>query len=111
MNSRDPEHQHAPVLPLRPPSAGGPDARGAVIVSIAELGGRRVSTIRRGDGTVFTVTVPVDGIDADQGPGRTVPWIRGHVGAHRAPAAALDDLAARVGMHLVAFPPSRPPGN
>ena len=110
MDRPDPEHQHAPVLPLRPPPAGGPDARGAVIVSIVDLGGRRVSTIRRRDGTTFTVTVPVDGIDTHQGPGRSVPWIRDHGGGPQTPVA-LDGLAARVGMHLVPVPPSPPLGS
>ena len=109
MDRADPEPQHAPVLPLRPPPAGGPDARGAVIVSIADLDGRRVSTLRRGDGTTFTVTIPAGGIDAHQGSGRSVPWIREQGGAPRTPVA-LDGLAARVGMHLVPVPPSLPPG-
>jgi hypothetical protein len=110
MDRPDPEHQHAPVLPLRPPPAGGPDARGAVIVSIADLGGRRVSTIRRGDGTTFTVTIPAGGIDTQQESGRSVPWILEHGGVPRTPVA-LDGLAARVGMHLVPVPPSGPPGS
>jgi len=97
------------VLPLRPPMAGGPTDPGAVIVSIADLGGRRVSTIRRGDGTVFTVTVPPEGIDAE-GPRGSVPWIRERGAGRRAPAVALDGLAARVGLHVVVVDPSRPPG-
>jgi len=110
MDHRDPEPHHAPVLPLRPFLAGGPATGGAVIVSIEDLGGRRVSTVRRGDGTTFTVTVPAGGIDADQGPGRSAPWIREHGAARRPPAAALEGLAARVGMHLVPVPPSGPGG-
>ena len=110
MNRHDPEHRHAPVLPLRPQPAGGPDAGGAVIVSIAELGGRRVSTVRRGDGTAFTVTVPVGGIDAHPGSGGSAPWIREHGGDRPTPTVALDGLAARVGLHVVAVPPSGPAG-
>lgn len=109
MTRRDPEPHRARVLPLRPPMAGGPSGRAAVIVSIADLGGRRVSTVRRGDGTIFTVTVPAEGIDALE-PGPSAPWIRERGGGRRAPAAALDGLAARVGLHLVVVDPRRPPG-
>ena len=109
MTDRDPDYPRAPVLPLRHPVAGGVPDRSAVIVSITDLGGRRVSTIRRGDGSAFTVTVPAGGIDTYQGQGPPVPWIREHGGHHRAPTVALDGLAARVGMHLVAVHPPRPP--
>jgi hypothetical protein len=83
---------------------------GPVIVSITDAGRRRVSTIRRGDGSTFTVTVPAGGIDAyESGRGRAVPWIRQRDGVSRVPLAALDRLAARVGVHLVEGNPSRRP--
>jgi hypothetical protein len=113
MTRRDPLPHRAPVVPLRQPEAGSASDPGAVIVSIHDVGGSRVSTIRRGDGTVFTVTVPPGGIDTSpvgvDAAGPSVPWIREREGGRRAPVAGLDGLAARVGLHLVAVdPPPRP---
>ena len=112
MARRDPDPHGAPVPPLRPPEAGGPPSAGPVIVSITDVGGRRVSPIRRGDGSTFTVTVPEGGIDAHEvGRGRAVPWISRRDGVSRVPLAALDRLAARVGVRLVGGHSSRrPPG-
>ena len=102
MTRRDPDPHRAQVPPLRPPEAGGPPIRGPVIVSITDVGGRRVSTVRRGDGSTFTVTVPVGGIDAYESErGQPVPWIRRRDGVSRVPLAALNRLAARVGVRLV----------
>ncbi len=107
MTRPDPDPHRAPVLPLRPSAAGGPSTRGPAIVSIVDLGGRRLSTIRRGDGTTFTVTVPAEGIDAPEHALRpSRPWIRDHGGGRRVPAVALEGLAARVGMRLVPVHPS-----
>jgi hypothetical protein len=110
MTSRDPDPHHAPVVPLRLPAAGGPSAGRPVIVSISDLGDRRVSKVRRGDGTAFTVSVPAGAIDQPQAHRGYGAWIHEHDGAHRIPAAALDGLAARVGMHLVPDEPPLPSG-
>ena len=78
-----------------------------VILSIADVAGRRVSRVRRGDGSTFTVTVPAGGIDRQPGPDERIrPWIREEDGGRRVPTGPLDGLAARVGMHLV---PDGPP--
>ncbi len=107
MTRRDPVTHRAPVLPLRQSSAGGHAVDKPTIVSITDVGGNRISTVRRGDGTAFTVTVPSGAVDAGPGAGHEgVPWIREHGGRRRAPWAALDRLAARVGLRLVAGQPS-----
>jgi hypothetical protein len=101
MNQRDLDRHRDPVLPIRPFGAGGPTF-GPVIVSVAQVGDRRVTEVRRGDGTTFTVTVPPGGMDRPHDPHeRTAPWIREDRGGRSAPYAALDGLAARVGLHLV----------
>jgi hypothetical protein len=83
----------------------------AVIVSISDLGDRRVSEIRRGDGTAFTVSVPAGAVDCPEEHRGYEPWIRQHDGSRRISAAALDGLAARVGMHLVPDERPLPPGS
>ena len=105
MTRRDPVTHRAPVLPLHRSSAGGPTPQKPTIVSITDVGDRRISTVRRGDGSAFTVTVPLGGIAAPGHEG--VPWIREHGGRRQVPGAALDRLAARVDLHLVASQPAR----
>jgi hypothetical protein len=108
MDRRDPDRHRAQVLPRHPP-AGGLVESPAVISSIDEVGGLRVSRVRRGDGSTFTVTVPAGGIDARQrGPHLGTPWIREDGGARRVPESRLDGLAARVGLHLAPDPSPGP---
>ncbi len=108
MTRRDPVTHRAPVLPLHPSSAGGPTPQMPTVVSITDVWGRRISTVRRGDGSAFTVTVPPGGIDAPPEAGsERVSWIREHGGRRQVPAGALDSLAARVGLRLVAGPSFR----
>ncbi len=109
MTHRDLDRHRDPVLPFRPLGAGGSPVGDPVIVSVSEVGERRVSRVRRSDGTTFTVTVPAGGMDRPQDPGeRTAPWIREDFGPRPVPHAALDGLAARVGMHLVPGRPAHP---
>jgi hypothetical protein len=105
MDRRDPDRHRYQVLPFRHPPAGGLVERPAVILSISDAGGQRVSKVRRGDGSTFTVTVPAGGIDAHQGGShRAGPWIREDTGGGRVPNAPLDVLASRIGLRLVAGP-------
>lgn len=111
MTSRDLDRHRDPVPLFHPAGAGGPSVGAAVIVSVTEVGDRRVSRVRRGDGTTFTVTVPPGGMDRPSDPDeRTAPWIREESGPRPVPCAALDGLAARVGLHVVPDRPSPPPG-
>jgi hypothetical protein len=103
MDPRDPDRHRAQVLPFRHPGAGGLVERPAVILSISDAGGRRVSKVRRGDGSTFTVTLPAGGIDAHPGH-RAGPWIREDTGGVRVPNAALDELASRIGLPLTLAP-------
>jgi hypothetical protein len=81
---------------------------GAVIESITDVGGRRVSRVRRGDGSTFVVTIPTGGIDGHPGPyEQSTPWIHEDGGGRRMPAGSLDGLIARVGLHVL---PIRAPG-
>src|SRR5580692_2405539 len=106
MDPRDPDRHRAQVLPFRRPRAGGLVERPAVILSVGDAGGRRVSKVRRGDGSTFTVTVPAGGIDAHQGGShRAGPWIREDAGGGRVPDAPLDELASRIGLRLTSAPP------
>jgi hypothetical protein len=110
MDRRDPDRHRAQVLPFRHPSAGGLVESAAVILSISDAGGRRVSKVRRGDGSTFTVTVPPGGVDTHQGGSqRAAPWIREDRGGRRLPDAPLDGLAARVGLHLTPGSSPEPP--
>jgi hypothetical protein len=105
MDPRDPDRHRAQVLPFRHPPAGGLVERPAVILSISDAGGRRVSKVRRGDGSTFTVTVPAGGIDAHLGGShRAGPWIREDAGGGRVPNAPLDELASRIGLRLTPGP-------
>jgi hypothetical protein len=105
MDPRDPDRHRAQVLPFRHPPAGGLVERPAVILSISDAGGRRVSKVRRGDGSTFTVTVPAGGIDAyPGGPHRAGPWIREDAGDGRVPTGPLDELASRIGLRLTPAP-------
>jgi hypothetical protein len=109
MDRRDPDRHRAKVLPFRHPPAGGLVESPAVILSISDAGGRRVSKVRRGDGSTFTVTVPAGGVDAGQGRSRpAAPWIREEGGGRRGPEAPLDRLAARIGLHLMPGPSPEP---
>jgi len=109
MDRRDPDRHRAQVLPFRHTPAGGLVESPAVILFIGDAGGRRVSKVRRGDGSTFTVTVPAGGIDARQaGSHGAAPWIREDGGGRRAPGAPLDGLAARIGLHLVDGPSPGP---
>jgi len=109
MDRRDPDRHRAQVLPFRHPRAGGPAEDPAVILSIGDADGRRVSKVRRGDGSTFTVTIPPGGIDAHQGGSRpAAPWIGEDEGGRRMPTAPLDGLAARVGLHLTPGPAPDP---
>ena len=109
MDRRDPDRHRAQVLPFRHPPAGGLVESSAVILSISDAGGRRVSKVRRGDGSTVTVTVPAGGVDARQGGShRSAPWIREDGGGRRVPDAPLDGLAARVGLHLMTGPSPEP---
>jgi hypothetical protein len=111
MTRRDPSTHRAPVLPIRPLGAGRSPVSRPTIVSVTEIGSRRISTVRRADGSAFTVTVPAGGIDARPDPTHSgAPWIREHGGCRQMPVAALDGLAARVGLRLVAGGSSRPGG-
>jgi len=97
------------VLPFRPAGAGGLPVGDPVIVSVTEVDDRRVSRVRRGDGTTFTVTVPPGGMDRPQDADEpTDPWIREDAGPRPVRPASLDGLAARVGMHLVPDRPAHP---
>ena len=99
------------VLAFRPSPAGGVSGPGPVIVSIDDRGHRRVSKVRRGDGSTFTVTVPAGGVDREPVPHeRTAPWIREDTGRRRGPVIPLDGLAARVGLRLLPDPPAGPSG-
>jgi len=109
MDPRDPDRHRAQVLPFRHPRAGGLVERPAVILSIGDAGGRRVSKVRRGDGSTFTVTVPAGGIDAHQGGShRAGPWIREDAGGGRVPNGPLDELASRIGLRLTPGPAPEP---
>jgi len=105
MDPGDPDRHRAQVLPFRHPPAGGLVERPAVILSIGDAGGRRVSKVRRGDGSTFTVTVPAGGIDAHQGGShRAGPWIREDAGGGHLPHAPLDELASRIGLREMLGP-------
>ena len=109
MDRRDPDRHRAKVLPFRHTPAGGLVESTAVIVSIGDACGRRVSRVRRGDGSTFTVTVPAGGVDAHPGGShRSAPWIREDGGGRRVPDAPLDGLAARVGLDLMTGPSHEP---
>jgi len=108
MTHRDPDRHRDPVLPFRPVGAGGSPVGDPVVVSVTEVDDRRISRVRRGDGTTFTVTVPPGGMDRPHDPGeRAAPWIREEAGPRPVPHAALDGLAARVRMHAVPDEPGR----
>ena len=62
----------------------------ATVLSCEQVGGRRISTLLRPDGTTFTVTVPAGGIDTCEAAGDTGTggaWIA-EDGAPRQPSAA-----------------------
>ncbi len=110
MTHRDLDPHRDPVLLFLPIQAGGLPVGDPVVLSVTEAGDRRVSRVRRDDGTTFTVTVPAGGVERSHHPDPpTGPWIREDGGPRPVPRAALDGLAARVGMHVVPGGPARPP--
>ncbi|MGP0110740.1 MAG: hypothetical protein ACLPR9_18110 [Acidimicrobiales bacterium] len=80
------------------PGAAGSRGR-ATVLRCEQVGGRRISTLLRPDGTTFTVTVPAGGMDAYEVAGDTgtgAAWIIDD-GAEREPSAAsLHQLALSV---------------
>ncbi len=87
--------------------AGEGAIRGSVIETRQTTGGARVSTIRRSDGSTFTVTVPVAAMDdeATEGGAWAASWISGDRAGHPPPASSLLRLAT-----LVSLGSARRPG-